>query len=103
MVGRGPAGDVRRGPDSEGREDRRGDYARKPALILYLDTSALVKVYLREPGREVVARAVRESSRIATAMVSYAEARATFARMLREDSLNEEEHTGIINALNERW
>lgn len=44
-----------------------------------------------------------ESSKIATAMVSYAEARATFARLLREEQLNEEEHSGIVEALNYRW
>ena len=50
-----------------------------------------------------MAKAVRESSRIATAMVSYAEARAAFARLLREESLTEEEHVGIVEALNDRW
>ena len=32
-------------------------------------------------------------------MVSYAEARATFARLLREEALTEEEHTGVVAAL----
>jgi predicted nucleic acid-binding protein len=50
-----------------------------------------------------VEKAVRESSQVATAMVSYAEARATFARLLREESLNQEEHEGIVEALDERW
>ncbi|CAN5898047.1 hypothetical protein BH23ACT11_BH23ACT11_02400 [soil metagenome] len=36
-------------------------------------------------------------------MVSYAEAQATFARLLREESIAEVEHTNIVNALNERW
>jgi predicted nucleic acid-binding protein len=36
-------------------------------------------------------------------MVSYAEARATFARLLREESITGEEHDGIVEALNERW
>lgn len=36
-------------------------------------------------------------------MVSYAEARAAFARLLREDSITENEHTGIVGALNKRW
>ena len=36
-------------------------------------------------------------------MVSYAEARAAFARLLREESLTEDEHTNIVEALNERW
>lgn len=72
-------------------------------MILYLDTSALIKIYVREPGREVVEVAVEGSSRIATAMVSYAEARATFARLLREESLTEEEHARVVEALNNRW
>lgn len=36
-------------------------------------------------------------------MVSYAEARAAFARLLREESITEEEHEGIVEALNVRW
>lgn len=72
-------------------------------MISYLDTSALVKIYIREPGREIVAEAVKGSSGIVTAMVSYAEARATFARLLREEGLTEEEHTNVVEALNERW
>lgn len=36
-------------------------------------------------------------------MVSYAEARAAFARLLREESITEDEHAGIVKALNERW
>ena len=36
-------------------------------------------------------------------MVSYAEARATFARLLREERLTEEEHSGVVEALDSRW
>ncbi len=72
-------------------------------MILYLDTSALVKVFVDEEGRKLVVNAVEESSRIATAMVSYAEARATFARLLREEKLTEEEHSGVVEALDIRW
>lgn len=62
-----------------------------------------MKIYVREPGREIVESAVEESSQIATSMVSYAETRATFARLLREDSITDDEHTDIFNALNNRW
>ncbi len=58
---------------------------------------------MNEAGRKLVVRAVEESSRVATAMVSYAEARATFARLLREEKLTEEEHSGIVGALDIRW
>lgn len=46
---------------------------------------------------------MKESSRIATSMVSCAEARATFARLMREESLTAREHESIVEALNERW
>lgn len=36
-------------------------------------------------------------------MISYVEARATFARLLREESIDEKAHDGIIEALDERW
>lgn len=72
-------------------------------MILYLDTSALVEVYVREPGREVVARAVSESSGISTSLVSYAEGRAAFARSSREGGLTGEEHAKVVLAIDDRW
>ena len=60
-------------------------------------------MYVREAGREIVERAVGESTRIATAMISYVELRAAFARLLREQSLITEEHDNVVDAANERW
>lgn len=36
-------------------------------------------------------------------MISYAELRAAFARLVREQSLTTEEHDNVVEALNERW
>jgi len=72
-------------------------------LTLYLDTSALVKLYVTEEGREAVIRAVEEASRVATSTVAYAEARAALARRNREGALNNEEHRRIVTALDEGW
>jgi predicted nucleic acid-binding protein len=36
-------------------------------------------------------------------MVSYAEARATIARLLRKEGLTEEEHSEVVEALDIRW
>ena len=47
--------------------------------------------------------ALGESARIATAMISYAELRATFARLLREQSLTAQEHDNVVDALKVRW
>jgi len=64
-------------------------------LIVYLDTSALVKLYAEEEeGGELVRRAVAEAERIATSTVAYAEARAGLARKLREGVFTDEEHRG---------
>ena len=72
-------------------------------MTLYLDTSALAKLYVAEEGREAVIRAVEEASRVATSTVAYAEARAALARRNREGALSNEEHRRIVTALDEGW
>jgi uncharacterized protein len=62
-------------------------------LILYLDTSALVKLYAVEEGREAVEHAVEEAELIVTSAIAYAEARATLALKHREGVFSEEEHS----------
>ncbi len=58
-------------------------------MILYLDTSALVKAYLTEPFRQPVLSAISKAEVVATHMLAYVEAHATFARLLREGGLPE--------------
>jgi len=53
-------------------------------LILYLDTSALVKLYVSEEGSADVRRRVDRAEKIATSRVAYAEARSAIARRHRE-------------------
>jgi len=72
-------------------------------LILYLDTSALVKLYAEEEGTETVELAVDEAQAVATSAVAYAEARAALARKLREDVFSPEEHSEAVEALGEDW
>jgi uncharacterized protein len=72
-------------------------------LILYLDTSALVKLYAEEEGTETVERAVDEAEAVATSVVAYAEARAALARKLREDVFSPEKHQEAVEALDEDW
>jgi predicted nucleic acid-binding protein len=47
-------------------------------LILYLDTSALVKLYVEEPGSREVRHAITQAQRVVTHGVAYVEARAAF-------------------------
>lgn len=73
-------------------------------MTLYLDTSALVKLYVEEEeGRGLVREAVRQAGRVATSTVAYAEARAAFARKAREGILGEEGHRRAVATFDEDW
>jgi predicted nucleic acid-binding protein len=68
-------------------------------LILYLDTSALVKLYAEEPGREEVQAAVEGAKVIAVSEIGYVEARSALARKEREGALSEEQHYATVEQL----
>ncbi len=72
-------------------------------MIVYLDTSALVKLYVEEPGSPAVASEVERSSGAATARISYAEARAAFARLRRERRLTNAGLRRLVQELDEDW
>ncbi len=52
-------------------------------MIVYLDTSALVKLYVQEVGSTEVRRAVARADLVATSLIAYVEARSAFARKQR--------------------
>jgi uncharacterized protein len=52
-------------------------------LILYLDTSAIVKLYAEEAGSEIMRRAIVDCDLIAISLLSYAETRSALARKAR--------------------
>lgn len=52
-------------------------------MILYLDTSALVKLFADEPGAPAVRSALAGGDGHFTHLITYAETRATFAKALR--------------------
>jgi predicted nucleic acid-binding protein len=56
-------------------------------MILYLDTSALVKLYIDEPNREQVMHAVKNAKVVASHKIGFVEVHATFARLQRESRL----------------
>lgn len=74
-----------------------------PALILYLDTSALVKLYVREKGSASVARQLEAADAVSTSMVAWAEARAAFARLLRERPASRRRHRVRVAQLGRDW
>jgi predicted nucleic acid-binding protein len=72
-------------------------------MICYLDTSALVKLYVQEPGSEMVRKLVDEASVVATSKVAYAEARAALARGFRDGLLQEKDYRQVVAALQNDW
>lgn len=72
-------------------------------MILYLDTSSLVKLYVQEAGSDEVRDQVAEAALACTSVVAYAEARAAFARRWRERGLTAAEHRRAKQALDLDW
>jgi predicted nucleic acid-binding protein len=72
-------------------------------MILYLDTSALVKLYVEEPLSQELTTAVAEAEAVATSLIAYAESRAAFARARREARLSAQIYRRIVEAFTEDW
>ncbi len=68
-------------------------------MILYLDTSALVKLYADEPGRREVEGSVRAARVVAVSEIGYVEARSALARKEREGSFSADEHDAAVEQL----
>ena len=72
-------------------------------MILYLDTSSLVKLYIEEEESSKVDDLVKSSEVTATSLVAYAEARAAFARRFREKAFTSDEHDCIKEFFDKDW
>ncbi len=66
-------------------------------MILYLDTSALVKRYVEEDKSEEVDNLWEETIEIASSTVVFAESMATFRRKFREGVFSEAEYIQTIS------
>lgn len=72
-------------------------------MILYLDTSALVKLYIAEPGSEDVKAKVEAMPVISVSRVAYVEARAGIARKYRAGELSLKEYKRMVEDLDKDW
>jgi predicted nucleic acid-binding protein len=72
-------------------------------MMLYLDTSALVKLYVEEPMSLELTGAVDGAEAIATSLLAYAEARAAFARARREARVSPHAYRHIVAAFIDDW
>ena len=72
-------------------------------MILYVDTSSLVKLYVQEAGSETVQELVQTASLVVTSQVAYPEARAALARRRRERILRPKAFAAAKRALDADW
>ncbi len=72
-------------------------------MILFLDTSALVKLYVSEPGTERVRDAIARAKTVAASRIAYAEARAALARAHRESRIRTADLRRTVGELDEDW
>ena len=72
-------------------------------MTLYLDTSSVVKLYVREVGSDSVRQAVSQARVVATSVIAYAEMRAALARIRRDGGANAAKLTLLKREFEEQW
>jgi hypothetical protein len=72
-------------------------------MRLYLDTSALVKLYVEEEGSPVIRNSVDQARLIVTSAIAYIETRMAFVRRRQEGGLSAGDYRRIIRDLDDDW
>jgi predicted nucleic acid-binding protein len=72
-------------------------------VILYLDTSSLVKIYVEEAGSDLVWDWVDEAEAVATSCVAYPEAMSAFARRREKGDLDARSFQDVQETLESDW
>lgn len=72
-------------------------------MTLYLDTSSVVKLYVLEPGSDVVRRPVQQATVVVTSSLAHPETRAALARRRRERALTTAAFTRTTRAFQDDW
>lgn len=72
-------------------------------MILYLDTSALVKLYVPETDSATIKQLVDAAEMSSTSRIAYAEARAAFARKRREQAVTLRDYRTIVQDFDNDW
>ncbi|MFQ5789172.1 MAG: type II toxin-antitoxin system VapC family toxin [Acidobacteriota bacterium] len=71
--------------------------------MIYLDTSALVKRLVAEPGSGLVRKLVEKESGVATAKIAYAEIYSGLTRKLRENQLARKDYDLACRQFERDW
>ena len=72
-------------------------------MIVYLDTSSLVKLYVEEDDSPSIESLVKASKVVATSLIAYVEVRSAFARRFREKAYSTREYKRILSSFGKDW
>ena len=71
--------------------------------LLYLDTSAWLKLYVEEDGSEAVHAAVEQAEQTCTHLIAYAELRAALAKAQRMQRLDATQKAQLLPIIDNDW
>ncbi len=72
-------------------------------MIVYADTSALIKLYVAEPGTHEVRAAIQRSIAVCSHAIAYVEMRAAFARALRLGRVTARDMNRLVGQFERDW
>lgn len=73
------------------------------APLLYLDTSAWLKLYVEEAGSDAVQAAVEQAEQVCTHLIAYAELRAALAKAQRMNRLDAAQKAQLLPIIDQDW
>jgi len=72
-------------------------------MIVYLDTSSLVKLYVQEAHTALVKKWVEEAEIVATCRIAYPETISAISRRFRQGDLTEKQYGSLIAKFSNEW
>ncbi len=72
-------------------------------MIVYLECDALLRLYLRDHGREAARRAQRKADAVATTAIGYPWLRASLAAACRERWISPQDYQTVLIRMNLDW
>ena len=72
-------------------------------MIVYLDTSSLVKLYVQEAHTALVKKWVEEAEIVATCRIAYPETMSAINRRFRQGDLTEKQHDSLVATFSNDW
>jgi predicted nucleic acid-binding protein len=82
---------------------RFASYHRGTAVIIYLDTSAMIKLYVPEAGSAGVKQLVDDADFAAISLIAYIETKAALARKRREQTITLKDYRTVVQDFDQDW